>query len=297
MKAFKLCIFCILTFGFTAANEYPAYPNEYIYFSSEKNSRGRDIVRMDSDGGNRIKLTSHNGSGHYPHYNGPKISPDGSKLAYHADTDGHDKYAIWTMNIDGSNATRITQREGLFAYWSPDGGTIIFSGRRNGIWEILTVPSRGGKELNLTKNYKKLNKPSWGAHCSYHPDGKSIVYSYIREKVLYSMDLETNEIIQISPPNESYVQPAYSEDGKFIALNRKIKDGYDLITMSTTGESIRVIVENVVSYSTPSWSFSGKELLFTGMVNGSQEIFRINLKSKIETQLTKNSEFDAMPTW
>ena len=297
MNTFKLCLCSFFVLGFTTIKQYPSSQNDFIYFSSDVNSRGRDVIRIDANGENRTKLTSHTGSGHYPHFNGPEISPDGTKLVYHADTDGHDRYAMWTMNIDGSNATRITQKEGLYGNWSPDGNTIIFSGRRNGTWEILTVPNNGGKETNLTNNYKKSKKPSWGAHCSYHPDGKSIVYTYVRENVLYFMNLETSEINRISPPNESFTQPAYSKDGKRLAVNRKIKDGYDLITMSPTGEDITLVAENVISYSSPAWSSNDKELLFCGMLSGNQEIFKINLESKKETQLTKNSDFDAFPTW
>jgi len=201
------------------------------------------------------------------------------------------------MNIDGSNQQRITKNEGLFANWSPDGKTIIFSGRRNGVWEIITVPSSSGEESILSNNFKKAKKPGWGAICSYHPNGKSIIYTHVREKVLYAMNLETSEIKQLSPSNHNYINPAFSKDGLIIAVNRKITDSYDLITVSPDGKNKNVIVKNIISYSGPAWSNSGKELLFLGMVNNNQEIFKINLETGEETQLTNNLDFDAMPTW
>ncbi|MEH6537680.1 MAG: hypothetical protein V7719_14870 [Psychroserpens sp.] len=273
--------------------------NKYIYFTTGANSEGRDIVRINEDGSSRTKLTSNNGSNHYPHHNSPKLSPDGVKIVFHSDPDRHDKYVIWTMNIDGSDKTRITQKEGLYANWSPDGKRIVFSGRRNGIWEILTISVDGHEEKNISENFKKEKQPTWGAVSCYHPNGKSILYSYIREKILYSMNLQTKKITQISPSNHSYAQPAFSKDGTQIAVNRKIeKDkGYDLIVMSPTGDSIETIAKNVISYSASSWSKYGNEILFAGMVNGNQELFKINLKNKTEIQLTKNSDFDAMPTW
>ncbi|AXT20421.1 hypothetical protein D7030_04685 [Flavobacteriaceae bacterium AU392] len=273
--------------------------NNYIYFTTEEGSDGRDIVRIPANGGSGKRLTSNNGSNHYPHHNGPKLSPNGKKIVYHSDTDNHDRYVIWTMNIDGSNKTRVTQKEGLFANWSPDGKRIIFSGRRNGVWEILSIASDGSDEKNISENFKKERQPTWGAVCSYHPNGKSIVYTYIREKVLYTMNLKTKARTQLSPNNHSYMHPTFSKDGTLIAVNRKIKkgEGYNLIMLSTADNTIETIAENVISYSTAAWSISGDELLFTGAVNGNQEIFKINLKDKSETQLTKNSYFDAMPTW
>ncbi|TJY38011.1 TolB family protein [Pontimicrobium aquaticum] len=288
----------ILSNPLSVKNNLHLQKNKYIYFSSNLNSRGRDIVRISADGsGPRVKLTSNNGRGHYPHHNGPKLSPDGTKIAYHSDTDGHDNYSIWVMNIDGSNKRRLTKEEGLYSNWSADGKSIIFSGRRNGTWEILMVPAIGGKEINLTQNYKKKKRPSWGATSTSHPDGKSIIYSYIREKVLYSMNLQTKEIKQISPNGESYTNPSFSKDGKRIAVNRKIDKSYDMITMSPNGNSISLIVKNVISYSAPSWSDSGREILFVGSAKGNQELFKISLDTKKEIQLTNNSNFDAFPTW
>ncbi len=295
---FIFLLFTLVSFIFLNYNS-DNQDNRYIYFTTGENSEGRDIVRINKNGSSRTKLTSNNGSNHYPHHNSPKLSPDGAKIVFHSDTDRHDKYAIWTMNIDGSHKTRITQKEGLYANWSPDGKRIIFSGRRNGIWEILTITTDGSEEKNISENFKKEKQPTWGAVCSYHPNGKLIVYSYIREKILYSMNLQTKKTTQISPSNHAYAQPTFSKDGTQIAINRKIKKdkGYDLIVMSPTGDSIETIAQSVISYSAPSWSTSGSEILFTGMVNGNQEVFKINLKDKTETQITKNSDFDAMPTW
>lgn len=285
--------------GSLNTNAQEIQTNKYIYYCSSENSRGRDIIRMRVDNSSKVKLTDNNGNNHYPHHNGPVLSPDGSKIVFHSDTEGHDRYVIWTMNIDGSDKKRITQKEGLYANWSPDGKTIIFSGRRNGVWEILTIPSQGGKEQILSNNFLKDKKPGWGAHLSYHPDGKSVVFSYIREKVLYSMNLNTKEVVQLSPIGHLYTQPSYSKDGSKIAVNRKQLNGkgYDLITISTNDGTIKTIVNNVISYATPSWSKSGDSLLFSGMVNGNQQVFSVAIASKKETQLTNSNSFNALATW
>ena len=202
------------------------------------------------------------------------------------------------MNIDGSNKKRITQNEGLYPCWSPDGKHIVFSGRRNGIWEIIMIPFGGGEEKNLSKNFKKNKKPGWGAIITFNPNGKNIVYSYLREKILYSMDLKTKKTTQLTSEVYRYTQPVFSKDGSKIAANRKTDDkGYDLVTLSPDGTNVNVIANNVVSYSSPAWSNSGNELVFCGMVKGIQQLFKINLTTKEETSLTNNSSFDGMPTW
>jgi len=268
-----------------------------IYYSSESNSRGRDIYKMNSDGSNKIKLTKKTGNGHYPHNINLKISLDGSKIVYQSDPDRHDRYTIWTMNTDGSNQKKITEEEGLYPNWSPDGKQIIFSERRNGVWEILIVSSEGGKETMVTSNRSEGISPGWGAPCSFHPNGEFFVYTSVREKVMYSMNLSTKEKIRISPIGERYVHPMYSKNGSRIAVIRKKTSAYDLITISPNGKGEKVIAKNVISYSNPAWSNSGKEILFTGMVSQVQQILKKNIETGIEVQLTSNSDFDAMPTW
>ena len=269
----------------------------FIYYSSEANTSGRDIYKLHALNGKKTKLTINNGNGHYPHHINPKLSPDKKKLVFQSDPDRHDRYSIWTMNIDGSHPKRITQQEGMYPNWSPDGKTIIFSGRREGIWEIITISAQGGEEVILSQNKALGKRPGWGATCSYNPNGQSIIYSHIREKVLYKMDLKDKKTTRLSSPGEYYTHPVFSKDGSKIAVNRKITDSYDLVLFSPIGKKTVVVAKEVVSYSAPAWSPSGEELLFTGMVNNNQEIFKINLTSKKETQLTDNTAFDAMPTW
>ncbi|MTI39847.1 PD40 domain-containing protein [Fulvivirga lutimaris] len=268
------------------------FAQDIVYYSSEFKSSGRDIYALDVRSGNAKKLTQKSGSGHYPHFINPKLSPDGSTLVYQADTDGHDHYAIWTMKTDGTEKKRITSGEGLYPNWSPDGKTIIFSGRRSGVWEIILVPSEGGKEQIVSKNLENGKRPGWGATCSFHPDGKSIIYSYIREKVVYSLDLSTEKIQQLTKKG-NYTHPIYSNSGTAIAVNRRLSHTYDLVIISNGEEEL--MVRGIISYSAPDWVANDSKLLFVGSVNDNQELFIVDLKTKTETQLTKNNYFDAMP--
>jgi len=58
----------------------------------------------------------------------PRFSPDGQKIVYVSHKpDG--KGEIWTMNPDGSDQQRITERDETYDYfpsWSPDGKQIVF---------------------------------------------------------------------------------------------------------------------------------------------------------------------------
>lgn len=265
---------------------------ESIYYSSEQNTSGRDIYVLDPESGKSNRLTRKLGSGHYPHFINPKLTPDGSKLVFQADTDGHDRYAIWTMNIDGTAMKRITTDEGMYPNWSPDGTSIIYSGRRNGVWEILMIPADGGNEKNLSNNKENGKRPGWGATCSIHPNGKSFVFTHIREKVLYSFDFETGQVQQLTTTG-SYLHPVYSKDGTSILVNRKLDETYDMVIIKDGKEE--VVAESIISYSAPDWFDNDSKVLFVGSVNGVQQLFSKDLMTGEEIQLTDNKDFNGMP--
>jgi TolB protein len=84
-----------------------------------------------------------------------RFSRDGTKLAYvSSQADG--KGDIWIMNPDGSNKTRLTERDETYDYfpaWSPDDRFIVFDSSRqhdhNGDWAlyVIEVKSREARLL------------------------------------------------------------------------------------------------------------------------------------------------------
>lgn len=266
-----------------------------IYYVSEQGSRGRDIYCMKSTNDQHQKLTSTHNSAHYPHNNFPKLSPDRSKIVYQSDPDRHDSYSIWIMNTDGSQRKRLTQNEGMFPTWSPDGNTIYFSGRRSGIWEIISVPANGGPETNISDNKSNGVRPGWGATLAATKE--FLYFSYVREKVLLKLDLESKEIKKMSSSGNNYTHPVLSPDESKLLLNKKGPKGYNLVIYDLQSGKEKLITSHVVSYSPPCWSRDGSQILFTGMVNGKQELFKIDLTTKQESQLTRFQDFTAMPVW
>ncbi len=76
----------------------------------------------------------------------PRFSPDGKKLVYvSSGADG--KGDVWIMNPDGSEKTRLTDRDDTYDYfpsWSPDGKYIVFCSDRigrldRGHWSLYLV--------------------------------------------------------------------------------------------------------------------------------------------------------------
>jgi eukaryotic-like serine/threonine-protein kinase len=93
-------------------------------------------------------------------------SPDGTRIAYAADTDGN--FDIWVQPVDGGEATQLTTSTAHDTQpaWSPDGHTIVFRSERD-TGGLYLVPAGGGPERHLT---------SFGAHPQWTADGARILF-------------------------------------------------------------------------------------------------------------------------
>jgi len=100
------------------------------------------------DGSNVIQLTNDDTD----NFN-PKISPDGTQIAYLSNRDGNQE--VYVMNVDGSNQTRLTRnriRDGDPA-WAPDGSKVFFTSQNVfGIYDIYKVNKDGSSTERVLIN-------------------------------------------------------------------------------------------------------------------------------------------------
>jgi len=81
-----------------------------------------------------------------PLVNSPSLNADGTQIAFNFQGD------IWTANINGQNAKRLTVHEGYDTnpLWSADGETIAFQSNRFGNNDVFVIPSNGGLSKRIT---------------------------------------------------------------------------------------------------------------------------------------------------
>jgi Tol biopolymer transport system component len=98
----------------------------------------------------------------------PRFSRDGKRIAYVSSiADG--KGDIWTMNPDGSDKTRLTERDATSDYypaWSPDGKYIAFCSSlqhfsNQGRWSLFLVKVESRRVIPLFSGFERILFPDW----------------------------------------------------------------------------------------------------------------------------------------
>lgn len=100
------------------------------------------------DGSNVIQLTNDDTNN-----KSPKISPDGSQIAYLSNRDGNQE--VYIMNLDGSNQKRLTfnRVEEWDPAWSADGSKVFFSSQNvHGFYDIYKVNKDGSSIEKILNN-------------------------------------------------------------------------------------------------------------------------------------------------
>ncbi|MEA3501658.1 MAG: Ig-like domain-containing protein, partial [Actinomycetota bacterium] len=208
--------------------------------------------------------------------------------------------AIWTMNADGSNQTRLTPQFVLATYhepaWSPDGTKIAYRisptqppGATDNIG-VINADGTGATNLTSTAGIDEF-EPTWS------PDGSTIAYR--RDNAIWTMDADgSNQATLTTPPLlTSHHEPAWSPDGTKIAYwfysNSSSEYGIEVVNADGTG-TIRLTDTSAGYENQPAWSPDGTKIVYT---RGSG-IWRMSADGRFPIALTAPvMSNDAEPAW
>lgn len=103
------------------------------------------------------------------------LSFDGRMLAISSQAGAEYHSRVYTVPVQGGQPKEITPTGPSYLHgWSPDGKYLVFTGQRNGQFDIYRIPVAGGGEMQLT------NTPGLDDGPEYTPDGQYIYFNSVR---------------------------------------------------------------------------------------------------------------------
>jgi TolB protein len=201
------------------------------------------------------------------------LSFDGKMLgiSHHSKKD-EDKSIIYTVPVRGGKPRRITAKGPSYLHgWSPDNKFLIYTGERNGKFDIYKISAKGGKEIRLT-NAKGLDDGS-----EFTSDGKYIYFNSNRTGTMQIWRMKPDGSGQEQITNDQFNNwfPHISPDGKwivFLSFSKEVDPGDHpfykkvcLRLMSVNGSDARIIAYVYGGQGTinvPSWSPNSKKVAF-----------------------------------
>lgn len=242
----------------------------------------------------------------------PKLSPDGSKIAFASDRSGN--WDIYVMPVQGGKAVQVTTDAAheIAPSWSPDGTQLVYSrlGTNSARWEMWTLPLSNPNTANFI-GFGLF--PQWSPVAASGPDGSDLIlYQLGRERGRRSFGIwtialqngeATNPTQIASAADRALINPSWSPDGKWIVFaevllsstsnmdsNGVFQAPTGAINQSTIrlvsaeGEGdMRVTFSNQLAVN-PVWG-STNRLYFVGNQSGTENVWSLDMTQPVRSAM------------
>jgi len=202
--------------------------------------------------------------------------------------DEDDRYAIWSVSIDGAQQNKVFDEE-IYDIgsprWSPNGDAIYFTRvgeQHDELWKILISPETG----------KPIKSPSLvleglraGKNLSIANDGKRLLYAqeiqYTNIWLASTVESGESEIVkmnQITTGTFFDSCPSISPDGRLVAFTRGYGKKHNIYVVPIA----RGIPQQITFLDSfnfyPSWSPDGTEITFISAQGGEARVWKVNAR-------------------
>ena len=230
----------------------------------------------------------------------PAFSPNGYRIAYFDVGDGG--LDIFTISSDGADPVHVTDDTALdwAPAWAPDGRRLYFSSTRGGlqnIWWIEIDEASGVPEGEPQRVSVSEADHGW---LSVSDDGLSIAYTARREPMnlqRVAFDPESRQIVgtpeSITSGTNSVIRFDISPDGESLVYSTQAVPDLYLISADGNGAVQQLTDDEYFDFS-PRFSPDGRHIVYVRNVGGSVELWRMDLESRVTSQLTRVGEWSVL---
>ena len=181
----------------------------------------------------------------------PDWAPNTNKIVY-SFRNNASSFSLIIEDLDYGQKTVLFENavQAFEPAWSPDGSQIAFvltDSTRNGDIAIINIDGTGFK--NLTNNLKLHGQPEWS------PDGQTLLFYISRNgnADLYTLELESNALTQLTFDTANQLIGRFSSDGKKITYGGIFEDDWEIFIMNSDGNNKEQVTFNPGFDGDPIW--------------------------------------------
>ncbi len=253
-----------------------------------------EIYTVALSGGNLRQLT-HEGSGVW----NLMWSSDGQHIIFLFNSGRAGLGRVWRVPAAGGAiepetiypATGTLSRDGRrLAYLYPMGG---------GSWEIwrMALSSPGGQVVSRDRI---IESDGWNSAPQPSPDGQQIVFESCRsgQCEVWRTAADGSKPLQMTSFDKGFSgTPRWSPDGKWIAVDHHTQTHGQIYLIDSEGRNLHLVASGDYENSVPGWSRDGTAVYFASNRTGSWQVWRQNLATGRETQVTHHGGFAAFEAY
>jgi Tol biopolymer transport system component/DNA-binding winged helix-turn-helix (wHTH) protein len=255
-----------------------------VAFVREQSSGG-DLYTVPVAGGTPTRLTTDNKV--LDENFTPMWTAGGRFICFTSNRSGTER--TWRIPAGGGTIEPETTYPGVGAL-SPDGSRLVYAGQSafggSSVWRTELAVEGGvvvGKQQLLPDSaFDYAPRPS--------PDGHQIAFESERSGIdqIWKSNADGSDLRKLTSLSGNAGDPQWSADGKWILFDYlpENQNHRQVFAMDAEGRNVHMVVSGSYNNGVPSWSRDGKTIYFTSDRTGSFQIWRHDLTTGRETQLT-----------
>jgi TolB protein len=270
----------------------PGIAETQIYFVSNRSGH-KEIWAMDYDGSNQHQITRLGSIAL-----SPRISPDGTRLAFSALTRANWEIMMYSLDLNRLVSFPRMSGANLSPSWSGDGMRIAFSSSRTGDPEIYVADASGANPRRMTDDKGPDVSPSWNRKTN-----SQIAFVSGRSGLPQIYTMEADGTNQQRMTDQGYaVSPNWAPNGQFLAFAwvRKYGPGEpgasDLYLMDIASKQWVQLTHDGGRNDFPWWSPDNRHIVFQSNRSGSPQIWSMLADGSKVQQLTFTGQ-NSQPNW